>query len=104
MSLDDKHDVGAQKSELSSAELEKLGKGDHGGLDDSGVGLIRCGCLTSLLTPGKLPNYHDKETTRILRKVDYRLLPMLTLLYVLAFLDRGEHSTNARTSMLRSSR
>lgn len=25
-----------------------------------------------------------------MRKVDYRLLPMLTLLYVLAFLDRGE--------------
>lgn len=24
-----------------------------------------------------------------MRKVDYRLLPMLTLLYVLAFLDRG---------------
>lgn len=37
----------------------------------------------------KQPKYHDKETRRILRKVDFRLLPMLTLLYVLAFLDRG---------------
>lgn len=35
------------------------------------------------------PDYRDKETKRILRKVDFRLLPMLTLLYVLAFLDRG---------------
>ncbi|EME43912.1 hypothetical protein DOTSEDRAFT_71651 [Dothistroma septosporum NZE10] len=36
-----------------------------------------------------LPDYNDKETTKILRKVDYRLVPMLTLLYLLAFLDRG---------------
>lgn len=42
-----------------------------------------------LLRVLKLPRYDDKETHRILRKVDYRLLPMLTLLYVLAFLDRG---------------
>lgn len=42
-----------------------------------------------LLRVFKLPRYDDKETHRILRKVDYRLLPMLTLLYVLAFLDRG---------------
>ena len=35
---------------------------------------------------GDLPIYNDKETTRILRKVDYRLVPMLTLLYLLAFL------------------
>ncbi|KAK5940198.1 hypothetical protein PMZ80_007618 [Knufia obscura] len=41
------------------------------------------------LTATNQPDYHDKETKRILRKVDYRLLPMLTLLYVLAFLDRG---------------
>ncbi|KIW46496.1 uncharacterized protein PV06_02165 [Exophiala oligosperma] len=52
--------------------LEKSGLGDHAGLDDS-----------------NLPRYDDKETKRILRKVDYRLLPMLTVLYVLAFLDRG---------------
>ncbi|PSN72954.1 retrograde regulation protein 2 [Corynespora cassiicola Philippines] len=41
------------------------------------------------LNESNLPSYHDIETQRILRKVDYRLLPMLTLLYVLAFLDRG---------------
>lgn len=42
-----------------------------------------------LIAGVQLPNYHDKEVRRILRKVDYRLVPMLTLLYLLAFLDRG---------------
>ncbi|KAF2184129.1 retrograde regulation protein 2 [Zopfia rhizophila CBS 207.26] len=41
------------------------------------------------LNEANLPTYRDAETRRILRKVDYRLLPMLTLLYVLGFLDRG---------------
>jgi hypothetical protein len=36
-----------------------------------------------------MPEYHDKETQRILRKVDYRLIPLLTFLYVLSFLDRS---------------
>ncbi|KAL2427972.1 putative transporter [Exophiala dermatitidis] len=52
--------------------VEQQDIGEHAGLDDS-----------------NLPRYDDAETKRILRKVDYRLLPMLTLLYVLAFLDRG---------------
>ncbi|KAJ9501193.1 hypothetical protein H2202_002987 [Exophiala xenobiotica] len=34
-------------------------------------------------------DYDDGEARGILRKVDFRLLPMLALLYVLAFLDRG---------------
>ena len=38
MASDRKQDVDTQKSELSSAELEKLGISDHGGLDDSNVG------------------------------------------------------------------
>jgi hypothetical protein len=33
--------------------------------------------------------YEEAETSRVLRKVDYRLLPMLTVLYLLSFLDRG---------------
>ena len=69
--------------------LEKSGLGDHGGLDDSNVCMHTTGLPDFLLTPCKLPRYDDKETKRILRKVDYRLLPVLTLLYVLAFLDRG---------------
>lgn len=64
-------DVNAtEKEALDHVELGEVDKGD--GLDH------RC-----------LPSYDDKETTKILRKVDYRLVPMLTLLYVLAFLDRS---------------
>lgn len=36
-----------------------------------------------------MPEYHDKQTQRILRKVDFRLIPLLTFLYVLSFLDRS---------------
>ncbi|OBT53111.1 hypothetical protein VE04_07821 [Pseudogymnoascus sp. 24MN13] len=43
------------------------------------------------------PIVHDEaETKLILRKVDKRLLPVLTLLYLLSFLDRGNVG-NART-------
>lgn len=37
----------------------------------------------------QMPEYHDKATQRILRKVDFRLIPLLTFLYVLSFLDRS---------------
>ncbi|OBT87291.1 hypothetical protein VE02_02978 [Pseudogymnoascus sp. 03VT05] len=40
--------------------------------------------------------YDEVESKRILRKVDLRLLPCLTLLYLLSFLDRGNMG-NART-------
>lgn len=36
-----------------------------------------------------VPLYDVKETKRIIRKVDFRLLPMLTLLYVFSFIDRS---------------
>lgn len=32
--------------------------------------------------------FDPKETKRILRKVDFRLIPVLAVLYLLAFLDR----------------
>ncbi|KAM5343860.1 hypothetical protein ACJ41O_012397 [Fusarium nematophilum] len=44
-----------------------------------------------------LPIYGDRETIRVLRKVDLRLLPMLTLLYVISYLDRGNIG-NARVA------
>lgn len=31
----------------------------------------------------------DREYNRILRKVDYRVIPILASLYLLSFLDRG---------------
>lgn len=36
--------------------------------------------------------YTDAEASAIVRKIDRRLLPVLTLLYLLSFLDRGNGS------------
>lgn len=38
---------------------------------------------------GTVQEFDDVETARVLRKVDWRLLPVLSLLYLLAFLDRS---------------
>ncbi|OQU98762.1 hypothetical protein CLAIMM_04495 isoform 3 [Cladophialophora immunda] len=35
------------------------------------------------------PQYDQKEVQRILRKVDYRLIPLLGVLYLLAYIDRS---------------
>ena len=35
------------------------------------------------------PKYDDPEMKRILRKVDWRLPPLLAVLYLLSFLDRS---------------
>ena len=51
------------------------------------------------LTFCKMPEYHSKETTRILRKVDYRLVPLLTTLYVFSFLDRSNLGNAAIAGM-----
>ncbi|KAK4926128.1 hypothetical protein LTR49_006832, partial [Elasticomyces elasticus] len=71
--IDEKIDNAVILERVESEDtLEHAIKEEHGGLDET-----------------EQPNYHDKETKRILRKVDYRLVPMLTVLYLLAFLDRG---------------
>lgn len=45
---------------------------------------------TLLTSPKSQPlNYDSKEASRIIRKVDYRLIPVLTLLYILSFMDRS---------------
>jgi hypothetical protein len=36
-----------------------------------------------------IPAYSPEEQTKILRKIDYRLIPLLTSLYLFSFLDRG---------------
>lgn len=41
--------------------------------------------------------FDEKETKKILHKVDRRLLPVLALLYLLAYLDRGNLG-NAKVS------
>jgi len=43
------------------------------------------------------PVFDPKETKRILRKVDFRLIPVLAVLYLLAFLDRS-NIANARVA------
>lgn len=45
---------------------------EHKGLDDT-----------------DLPSYDDPEVKRILRKVDWRLPPVLAVLYLFSFLDRS---------------
>jgi hypothetical protein len=44
--------------------------------------------------------YDEKETKAILRKIDWRLLPMLTVLYVLAYIDRSNSKTSSATVCL----
>lgn len=36
-----------------------------------------------------VPEHDEQETAKILRKVDWRLLPMLTILFVISFVDRS---------------
>ncbi|KAK3640317.1 hypothetical protein LTR56_011913 [Elasticomyces elasticus] len=70
--------------------LEKVGSSDADHIDAERKPSIG-------LNEDSLPNYNDAETKRILRKVDLRLLPVLALLYVLAFLDRSNIG-NARVA------
>ena len=47
------------------------------------------------LDDSDLPDYNDKEVKRILRKVDWRLPPVLAVLYLLSFLDRSNSQSLA---------
>jgi len=55
---------------------------------------------------GLAQGYDAGETAKLLRKVDYRLLPVLSFLYLLAFLDRSNLGqcvlviSNARSTSL----
>jgi hypothetical protein len=40
----------------------------------------------------------EKEAARVLRKVDMRLVPMLSLLYLVAFIDRSNSMPNTHLS------
>lgn len=46
--------------------------------------------------------FDEKETKRLIRKIDWRLLPFLALLYLLSFLDRTNIG-NARLAGLEKS-
>lgn len=45
------------------------------------------------LDDSNLPDYQDKEVKRILRKVDWRLPPVLAVLYLMSFLDRSNSTS-----------
>jgi hypothetical protein len=46
----------------------------------------------------------EKEAARVLRKVDMRLVPMLSLLYLVAFIDRSNSTYRDPGSKVRSER
>lgn len=46
------------------------------------------------------PRYNDQEVRRIRRKVDYRVLPLLTFLYLASFVDRGNVGNAAVAGMV----
>ena len=85
LSLDEKLDSSADH--LDDVEVQK----DHivpTGTDN--VRRIQSSPLdsTSIDVSQQEQVFDPKETKRILRKVDFRLIPVLALLYLLAFLDR----------------
>jgi hypothetical protein len=45
--------------------------------------------LTTARTYGTLPDYSDEDMEKVIRKLDYRLLPFLLLLYTFSVLDRS---------------
>ena len=64
-------------------DVEKLRENYHGGL---------CKELPheeAASASNDIPTYDDIETAKVLRKVDWRLVPILALLYLMSFLDRG---------------
>ncbi|KAI1608295.1 major facilitator superfamily domain-containing protein [Exophiala viscosa] len=69
--------------ELDSPDLDGESDEKHHGIADSEID-AHGGLRTVEL--GLAPS---QEQTRILRKVDYRLVPLLALLYLVAFIDRG---------------
>lgn len=51
---------------------------------------LRDDVLAKNLPDGSIVGVSEKEYNRILRKVDYRVIPILAALYLLSFLDRGK--------------
>ena len=54
--------------------------------DSDRVSVLDFGGDTSLPPP---PNLSPEEEKRLFRKIDLRLMPILSLMYLLSFLDRG---------------
>lgn len=69
----------------------------HDTMDEKGA--IRM--IESVPSPGVI-GFDDKDTKRLVRKIDKALLPLLTLLYLFSFLDRTNIG-NARLAGLETS-
>ena len=57
------------------------------------------GAIEHTVDSSGLPVYDDEEVRRIRRKVDYRVLPMLTFLYLASFVDRSNIGNAAVAGM-----
>lgn len=66
-------------------ETKAMPVGEDKKIED--VGEKRTGSEDELET--NAVDYDEKEARRILSKVDYRLVPILSLLYLVAFIDRS---------------
>ncbi|KAJ6572861.1 hypothetical protein DFH09DRAFT_1312639 [Mycena vulgaris] len=79
MSAGEKSDVKPSLEKISDSQLEdaKLKAGSEDDLDFGGE---------STLPP---PPALSAEERRLWRKIDFRLMPILTLMYPMSFLDRG---------------
>lgn len=49
-----------------------------------------------------IPVFTEEDRVRILRKIDFRLVPMLGCLYLIAFIDRGNSEYRSNTSFKRT--
>ena len=72
-----------------SAHVEHTEKKTIVRLEEEGAKGGEHGHLELVESTVELQDFSDKETKRTLFKVDIRLLPILALFYLLAYLDRG---------------
>lgn len=60
-----------------------------GDYDEKDVGMTKINAATDMVAEVPGDARHDQVLQRALRKVDYRLLPPLAILYLFSYLDRG---------------
>ncbi|KAH8904692.1 MFS general substrate transporter [Coniochaeta sp. PMI_546] len=78
----------SEKAELSEREVAGTVH-PHGGRRSSRVGEIERIDAIALAPETTMESFAHLDHKKILRKMDLRLIPMLALLYLLSFLDRG---------------
>ena len=81
MSMDDKVAIVGKEESIDRSLSSHAAHDEHKGLDDS-----------------ELPDYQDPEVKKIMRKVDWRLPPVLAVLYLFSFLDRSNSKPSCAIS------